>query len=121
MNGGLIAKGVDLTESYDVHAVWKDGLEIEIQVRGTTADGSGVVLTQGEVELRLAYLPTNAFAVVGCLRPTRASDTPRAANGELVLEMPWHIHSSRLLPLARRYCTRAIANPTENSRARTTH
>jgi hypothetical protein len=56
-------KDVGSTESYDIKAS-KDGQTIKIEVKGTTSDGSDVVLTYNEVGLHEAEHPNNAFAIV---------------------------------------------------------
>lgn len=51
-------KDVGSTESYDIKAT-KDGQTIKIEVKGTTSDGSDVVLTSNEVELHESEHPYN--------------------------------------------------------------
>jgi hypothetical protein len=101
---GYATKDVGLTESYDVHASM-DGQEVKIEVKGTTSDGSDVVLTSNEVDLHIADHPRNALAIVRHIRLLRDDVNPKAVDGELVLEMPWQIDPDRLQPIAYRYRT----------------
>jgi Domain of unknown function (DUF3883) len=52
---------VGATESYDVHAVMADHA-VKIEVKGTTSDGSEIILTYNEVELHRAEHPNTALA-----------------------------------------------------------
>ena len=95
---------VGSTESYDIKAT-KDGQTIKIEVKGTTSDGSDVVLTLNEVELHETEHPSNAFAIVRHITLDRNGHQPTATGGELVLEMPWKLDPDRLRPIAYRYRT----------------
>ena len=97
-------KDVGSTESYDIKAT-KDGQTIKIEVKGTTSDGSDVVLTSNEVELHESEHPYNALAVVRHITLQRNGDQPTATGGDMVLEMPWKLDSDRLQPIAYRYRT----------------
>jgi hypothetical protein len=101
---GFITKDVGLIESYDVHASM-DGQEVKIEVKGTTSDGSDVVLTSNEVDLHIADHPRNALAIVRHIRLLRDEKNPTAVGGELILEMPWQVDPARLQPIAYRYRT----------------
>ncbi|MGE2816181.1 MrcB family domain-containing protein [Mycobacterium heidelbergense] len=97
-------KDVGSTESYDVKAI-KEGQTIKIEVKGTTSDGSDVVLTSNEVGLHEAEYPNNAFAIVRHILLRRNGEQPMATGGELILEMPWKLDPGRLQPIAYRYRT----------------
>jgi hypothetical protein len=97
-------KDVGSTESYDIKAT-KEGQTIKIEVKGTTSDGSDVVLTSNEVELHESEHPYNALAVVRHITLHRNGDQPTATGGDMVLEMPWKLDSDRLQPIAYRYRT----------------
>jgi hypothetical protein len=101
---GFTTRDVGSTESYDVHAS-ADGQEVKIEVKGTTSDGSDVVLTAKEVDLHIADHPRNALAIVRHIRLLRHEQNPEAVDGERILEMPWQIDPTRLQPIAYRYRT----------------
>lgn len=101
---GYATKDVGATESYDVHATKGDSV-IKVEVKGTTSDGSEIVLTANEVALHLAEHPNNALAVVRRIVLDRSGDKPVATGGELVLEPRWELDESRLKAIAYRYPT----------------
>ncbi|GFG63971.1 hypothetical protein MKUB_14610 [Mycobacterium kubicae] len=78
------------------------------------ADGNtvtGVLQVDGpesnEVELHTIDYPNNALALVRGIRLLRDGEEhgPIAAEGELILQMPWQIDPCRLQPIAYRYRT----------------
>jgi hypothetical protein len=101
---GFTTEDVGDTQSYDVRAA-KDDQVIKVEVKGTTTDGSGVVLTRNEVNLHRAEHPNNALAVVRNIVLDHSGDDPAATGGELVLVMPWKIDEAGLLAIAYDYST----------------
>lgn len=101
---GYETEDVGATESYDVRAT-KDGSLIKVEVKGTTSDGSAIVLTANEVKLHLAEHPNNALAVVRRIVLDRSGEAPVATGGELELMMGWQLDEQRLEPIAYRYQT----------------
>ena len=59
-----------------------------MEVKGTTGDGSEVILTRGEVESaeRAMSVPS--------------ADGIEASGGEMVIYMPWHVHQGSLTPVS---------------------
>lgn len=76
---GYDTKDVGATESYDVHAA-KDGRHIKIEVKGTTSDGSDIVLT-AKVALHETAYPDNALALVRHIRLQRQAGVAPATSG----------------------------------------
>ena len=101
---GYETEDVGATKSYDVHATKGDSV-IKVEVKGTTSDGSEIILTANEVALHLAEHPNTALAVVRRIVLDRSGDTPVATGGELELEPGWELDESRLKPIAYRYST----------------
>lgn len=101
---GYETKDVGATESYDVHAKKGDSV-IKVEVKGTTSDGSEIVLTANEVALHLAEHPNNALAVVRRIVLDRNGDQPVATGGELDFRMSWELQREWLTPIAYRYRT----------------
>lgn len=97
-------RDVGSTESYDLHAT-KNFETIYIEVKGTTAQKSDIVLTFNEVELHRIKWPHNALAIVHGIHLSGPPDAPVATGGTLSLEMPWKLNESRLQPIAYRYST----------------
>jgi hypothetical protein len=101
---GYVTEDVGATQSYDIRAT-KGADVIKIEVKGTTSNGSEVVLTANEVDLHRNSHPHNAFALVRRIVLERDSDAPAATGGELTLVMPWEISDEQLKPLAYRFQT----------------
>jgi hypothetical protein len=102
---GYAVRDVGKNESYDIHATKADAV-VKIEVKGTTSNGSEIVLTRNEVELHTTDHPANALAIVRNIKLHRLKDSPpTASGGELVLSMPWAVEHDRLAPIAYRYTT----------------
>ncbi|WP_457062560.1 MrcB family domain-containing protein [Mycobacteroides abscessus] len=101
---GYITKDVGDKESYDILAI-KGGDTIKVEVKGTTSNGTEIVLTRNEVNLHKDNHPANALAIVRHIELHRQDDGPTATGGELHLVMPWKVNDARLEPIAYRYST----------------
>jgi hypothetical protein len=102
---GYQVKDVGDRESYDVHAT-KAGETLKIEVKGTTSNGSEVILTRNEVDLHRKEHPANALAIVRDIKLNRIKDQPpTASGGELILRFPWPVEDDKLAPIAYRYTT----------------
>ncbi|HKP44028.1 protein NO VEIN domain-containing protein [Mycobacterium sp.] len=100
---GYKVEDVGLRESYDLHAT-KAGSIVKVEVKGTTSNGSEIVLTRNEIELHRNDHPANALAIVRNIKLHRHADAPpTAGGGELILEMPWTVDDKRLAAIAYRY------------------
>jgi hypothetical protein len=102
---GMTSRMSGSPSSYDLHAT-KAGTILKVDVKGTTSNGSEIVLTRNEVELHQHDYPANALAIVHHIKLYRTKDAPpTASGGELILEMPWALKQDRLAPIAFRYTT----------------
>lgn len=102
---GYAVEDVGLRESYDLHATKADSI-VKVEVKGTTSNGSEIVLTRNEVELHKYDHPANALAIVRNITLHRDEGSPpTASGGELIVEMPWMVDDDRLAPIAYRYRT----------------
>ncbi len=102
---GYAVEDVGKSESYDLRAV-KAGGVVKVEVKGTTSNGSEIVLTRNEVDLHVKEYPANALAIVRNISLHRHEDAaPTASGGELILEMPWALNSDHLAPIAYCYAT----------------
>jgi Protein NO VEIN, C-terminal len=102
---GYMVEDVGKTESYDLRAT-KAGLVVKVEVKGTTSNGSEIVLTRNEVDVHKADYPANALAIVRYIQLQRHNgEPPTASGGELILAMPWTVDDDRLAPIAYRYST----------------
>lgn len=103
-NLGFDVKDVGATKSYDLHAT-RAGQTVKIEVKGTTSNGSEVILTRNEVDLHKSEYPNTALAIVRHIELERTIDDVRASAGELILQWPWQPADSLLTPIAFRYRT----------------
>lgn len=101
---GYSVKDVGDKKSYDLHAT-KDGEIVYVEVKGTTAQGSDIVLTYREVALHQDKYPRNALAVVHGIELSGPPSKPIATGGTLVLRMPWKLDTNQLTPIAYKYST----------------
>lgn len=83
---GYAVEDVGQRESYDLHAT-KAGSIVKVEVKGTTSNGSEIILTRNEVELHQRDHPANALAIVRNIKLHRHKDTaPTVTGGELILD-----------------------------------
>ncbi|MDV6979101.1 protein NO VEIN domain-containing protein [Mycobacterium intracellulare] len=102
---GYAVEDVGDYESYDLYATRADEVLV-IEVKGTTTDGSDIVLTRNEVALHKRTYPLNALTIVRAILLTRTeSDEVIPSGGELTVVMPWALDEDRLTPLAYSYST----------------
>ena len=83
--------------------------EMIVEVKGTTSTGEQIVLTKNEIAAHCMRHPNNALIVVHSISLTRASDTPSADGGELIVLSPWEIKESQLQPLAFQYIVQNVS------------
>jgi hypothetical protein len=87
------------TQSYDflcTHA----GAELRVEVKGTTTDGSQVLLTRNEVEHARQHHPHTSLCVVANIRVGADSDgVVHISGGDLRIIQPWHVDDGVLTPL----------------------
>lgn len=102
---GYTVLDVGATESFDLDARSAGG-SLKVEVKGTTSDGSEILLTRNEVLLHEAAFPHNALAIVHSIQLIRSEMT--ATGGELVFESPWQLDRGRLVPIAFRYTTKPM-------------
>lgn len=95
-------KDVSLRESFDVHCV--NGFEEQrVEVKGTTGDGTSVLLTKNEVELAREFSPKTALFVVSdiCLRKEGGNWV--AEGGQAMEITPWTAPAESLEAIAYEY------------------
>lgn len=90
------------TESYDL-ICRRSGEVKHVEVKGTTTDGTEVILTPNEVRHAREY-PGTALFILSSITLERAhDDTIAVAGGEQHLYDPGHIDGGTLTPLGYRY------------------
>jgi hypothetical protein len=99
---GWTVRDVHGNESYDLICNRGDE-EKHVEVKGTTTDGTEVVLTPNEVGHAREY-PSTALFILSNIAIARAEDGAiTATGGEQHLYDPWHIGDGTLTPLGFRY------------------
>lgn len=99
---GYVAEDVSLKESFDFLA-WKDDQEIIVEVKGTTAGPSQILLTANEVDAHRARYPLNMLIVVYGIELKRGVATSSAMGGDVLTLSPWDIRQDALKPISFRY------------------
>lgn len=89
---GWKVKDVSSHSSYDLHCVRGDN-ELCTEVKGTTGDGSAVLLTPAEVRYAQANHPRMCLAVISGIKLSMDPNTgsPIASGGSLHLVQPWNV------------------------------
>jgi hypothetical protein len=101
---GWRVEDVSATSSYDLHCTREDGEELRVEVKGTTGDGSQVLLTPNEVEHAREQFPHVALFVVAAVEVSAASGSdPVATGGAEQVWLPWAIDEGRLIPVGFAY------------------
>jgi uncharacterized protein DUF3883 len=97
-----VVEDVHGTESYDL--ICRHGDEVKhVEVKGTTTDGAGVILTPNEVRHAREHLYTALFVVSNITVEPAEDGTVIATGGKRHLYDPWHLDDGTLTPLGFRY------------------
>lgn len=89
---------VSRRESYDLRCT-RGGDELRVEVKGTTSDGSSVLLTAHEVQHARERHPAIALFVVSEIKVQGTE----ATGGEVRLIEPWRVDDGELKPIAFNY------------------
>jgi hypothetical protein len=89
---------------YDYEATFK-GQRTFIEVKGTTSDGSSVILTNGEVAHIETRYPNTALVIVSHIKLSGTEDDPIATGGSFRLVHPWQIEEQDLKVISYQYQT----------------
>lgn len=91
---------VSSTKPYD-YCCHKDGIELHVEVKGSTTSGSAVLLTKNEVEHARQYRHVALLVVSGI--SLQRGNPPVASGGHERYVYPWVIRDEGLRPLTFRY------------------
>lgn len=89
---------VSETKPYDL-VCWKDGVEHHVEVKGTTGDGSSILLTANEVEHARQWFPNMSLFVVSGIVLERGE----AKGGVPHAHSPWNVDEGMLAPTVYRW------------------
>ncbi|MFD7403023.1 MrcB family domain-containing protein [Streptomyces sp. NPDC059866] len=92
---GWSVKDVGATKSYDL-LLSRGDERLHAEVKGTTSEGTQVILTRAEVERQRELAPHNALVVVHSIQLDRTMQPPAATGGTLHCISPWTIEEDSL-------------------------
>lgn len=93
---------VSSERSYDFHCQSGDD-ELYVEVKGTTSNGSQLILTRNEIEHTRSTYPNTALAIVTNINPGLHGEGP--SGGQVAFLYPWMIDEGRLSPISYVYMT----------------
>lgn len=97
---GFSCRDTSATESFDILAK-RDGLELKVEVKGTTSDLCGsVLMTRNEVELHRREKGKTGLLIVSGIKLKRGSETPKASGGTVEDMLHWDIDAWALEAIA---------------------
>lgn len=101
---GYRVEDVSFNRPYDLYCL-RRGRELLVEVKGTTGDGSAVLLTPGEVHHARENADRVALYIVSGIRTEYdpVTDTALATGGELRIILPWDISAGTLSPTGYEY------------------
>jgi len=88
---------------YDLRCTKREESELRVEVKGTTGDGSSVLLTRGEVIHAQEHPRVDLFIFFGLTVQQDGSGEPEILGGETVILSPWKIDTGKLSPIAYEY------------------
>jgi hypothetical protein len=87
-NQGWIVEDVSQRESYDLRCT-RQQEELYVEVKGTTSEGSQILLTPNEVLHTQQNYPNTALFVVSQLQVNNSGEEAEVTGGKIQLFMPW--------------------------------
>lgn len=102
-SAGWHVEDVHGTESFDLRC-WRDGVELHVEVKGTTSSGRSVLMTPSEVDHARQH-PAMALFVLADIVVERDEDgrVTRAAGGVPSVYLPWQIDDGELHAIGYEY------------------
>ena len=89
---------VSASHSFDLRC-WTNGTEHRVEVKGTTGDGSSILLTANEVENARKFYPLVSLFIVHGIRLADG----KALGGEAAITSPWDVDAGALTPTVFRW------------------
>ena len=94
---------VSASKPYDLSCTTPTDLELHVEVKGTTGDGSSVLLTHGEVKHAKEYPKVDLFILYGLSIQEDSSGNVEASGGIVEIRSPWDIATGTLNPIGYEY------------------
>lgn len=102
--GWSVNPDVHKNEPFDLHCTRSNGKELRVEVKGTTSEGTNILLTEGEV--KHARKHTNvALFIVANITLSSMSGKLEPSGGTTIIRQPWRVDDGELTPLAYKYTT----------------
>ncbi|MGQ4414587.1 DUF3578 domain-containing protein [Streptomyces sp. SAS_269] len=105
---GWSVQDVGAKRPYDLH-LCRGQETLRVEVKGTTSDGSQVILTRSEIEHQREFAPSNALVIVHSITLDRTVEPAVATGGTLKCISPWFIDDKNLTAVSYIYRS-GIAN-----------
>lgn len=99
---GYSVEDTSRNKPYDLVAR-KDDEEVFVEVKGTTGNLGGILLTRNEVAHHKKFFPSNGLIVVSQIALSNAQANPVASGGLLNAQLPWKIDDLQLEPICYSY------------------
>jgi hypothetical protein len=99
---GYSVEDTSRNKPYDLVAR-KDDEEVFVEVKGTTGNLGGILLTRNEVAHHKKFFPSNGLIVVSQIALSNTQANPVASGGLLNAQLPWKIDDLQLEPICYSY------------------
>ena len=94
---------VSANRPYDLSCTKPTGAELHVEVKGTTGDGSSVLLTHGEVRHAKEYPNVALYILCGVTLQEDGSGNVEAVGAKEKIYCPWDIATGTLNPIGYEY------------------
>ena len=94
---------VSANRPYDLSCTNSTGTELHVEVKGTTGDGSSVLLTPNEVRHARQYANVDLYVLSGLILQTDVLGNVDAVGGKQEIYSPWNINSGTLNAIGYEY------------------
>jgi hypothetical protein len=96
-------EGVSSNHPYDLRCTMPTESELHVEVKGTTSDGSSVLLTPGEVKHNEQFPKAGLFILHSLNVQEDGSGNVHVSGGTVTIYSPWDVHAGTLSPIGYEY------------------
>ena len=100
---GWHVKDVSSNHPYDLRCIKPTESELHVEVKGTTGDGSSVLLTPGEVKHNEQFPKADLFILHSLNVQEDGSGNVHVSGGTVIIYSPWNVHAGTLSPIGYEY------------------
>ena len=94
---------VSSNHPYDLRCIKPAEVELHVEVKGTTGDGSSVLLTPGEVKHNEQFPKADLFILHSLNVQEDGSGNVHVSGGTVIIYSPWNVHAGTLSPIGYEY------------------